>query len=136
MLYEVELTDSVRLLGSIPLGTVELRWLDPATGASRSQMVALSGDAASNFGGRDSSLAQFGAIVALTADLYGGLLSGYDAVSEDVYSGLIALGEELRSLDGELGSLDSYKDFRFVLEHIIGSVEERLPPSVRSGYSR
>ena len=136
VLYELKLADSVPSPGSIPLGTVELRWLDPATGDARSQVVALSGDAASDFGGRDGSLAHFGAIVALAADLYGGLFSGYDAVSENVYSGLVALGEELHSLDGDLGSLDSYRDFRLVLEHIIGSVEEQLPPSVRSGYSR
>ena len=136
VLYELRLADSVRSTGSIPLGTVELRWLDPATGDARSQAASLTGDATSDFGGRVGSLAHFGAIVALAADMYGSLPSGYDGASEDVYSGLVTLGDELRSLDGELGSLDSYKDFRLVLEHIIESVEERLPPSARSGYSR
>ena len=136
VLYELELTDSAKTSPGVHLGKVELRWVDPRTGDSRDQAATLSISQNAGIAGRDGSLFQFGAIVALTADLYGSLLSGYDAVPEVVYSGLVTLGEELRFLDGQLGGLDSYKDFRLVLEHIIGSVEERLPPSERSGYSR
>ena len=136
VLYEIELTGSARPSGSIPLGTVELRWVEPGTGDSRSQGEAISGDASSDFSGQDGSLAQFGAIVALAADLYGSLPGLGDEASEDVFLGLVQLAEQLRSLDGELGRLDSYNDFQLVLDQMTESVEERLPPSSRSGYSR
>ena len=75
-------------------------------------------------------------IVALTADLYAGLPGLGSETPEDVFIGLIKLAEDLTALEGELGRLDSYKDFRLVLDRLVESVEQRLPPSVRSGYSR
>ena len=138
VLYELELTDSAKSSPGVHLGTVELRWVDPRTGGSRDQATTLSITQNAGLAGRDGSLFQFGAIVALTADLYSAL-SSTDSIweaSADVHSGLSNLQLRLQELDGHLGTMDSYKDFRFVLEHIIGSVEERLPPSVRSGYSR
>ena len=136
VLYEIELAESTRPSGSITLGTVELRWVDPDTGDSRGQVEAMSGDASSDFDGRDGPMAQFGAIVALTADLYGSLPGPGGEASEELFTGLVQLAEQLRSLDGEMGRLDSYNDFRLVLDHMTESVEERLPPSSRSGYSR
>ena len=136
MLYEIELADAVRASGGIPLGTVELRWVDPDTGESRGQVEAISGDASAEFGGEAGSLAHFGAIVALAADLYGSLTGTGGEASEEVFTGLVQLAEQLRSLDGELGRLDSHSDFQQVLDHMTESVEERLPPSARSGYSR
>ena len=136
VLYELELTESAREMGSIQMGTTELRWVDPASGGARSQTILLSGDAASDYDGRDGSLAHFGAIVALTADLYAGLPGLGSEAPEDVFIGLIKLAEDLTALEGELGRLDSYKDFRLVLDRLVESVEQRLPPSVRSGYSR
>ncbi len=136
VLYEIELADSVRASGNIPLGTVELRWVDPDTGESRGQVEAISGDASSGFGGRDGSLAHFGAIVALAADLYGSLPGSGGEASEEVFTELAQFAEQLRSLHGELGRLDSFSDFQLVLDHMTESVEERLPPSSRSGYSR
>ena len=136
VLYELELADSARPSGSITLGTIELRWVDPDTGDSRGQVEAISGDASSDFDGRDGPMAQFGAIVALTADLYGSLPGPGGEASEKLFTGLVQLAEQLRSLAGEMGRLDSYNDFRLVLDHMTESVEERLPPSSRSGYSR
>ena len=136
VLYELELADSAPPSGSMALGTVELRWVDPDRGDSRGQVEAISGDASSDFGGRDGSLAQFGAIVALAADLYGSLPGPGGEASEDVFLGLVQLAEELRSLGGELGRLDSFNDFQLVLDQMTESVEKRLPPSSRSGYSR
>ena len=136
VLYEIELADSAGPSGSIPLGTIELRWVDPDSGNSRGQVEAISGDASSGFGGRDGALAHFGAVVALAADLYGSLTGPGDEASEDVFLGLAQLAEQLRSLDGELGRLDSYSDFQLVLDNMTEFVEGLLPPSSRSGYSR
>ncbi len=136
VLYELELTEQAQTLAGVPMGHVELRWVDPSDTGGRVRRVQLYGDPGAGFDGRDGLMANFGAIVALAADLYSNLPGPGGEASEEVYSGLVTLGEELRSLEGELGSLDSYKDFRLVLEHMTESVGERLPPSVRSGYSR
>ena len=136
VLYELELTDSAKSSPGVDLGTVELRWVDPRTGGSRDQATSLSISQSAGLAGRDGFLFQFGAIVALTADLYGSLPGPGVEASEEVFGGLVQLSEQLGSLAGELGGLDSYADFRFVLDHLTGSVEERLPPEARSGYSR
>ena len=136
VVYELELTESAQSLSSVPLGRVELRWVDPDTADSRSQTATLSGNPGSDFGGRDGILAHFSAIVALAADLYGVLPDASGEADWSVHSELRTLAEQLRDLEGDLGSLDSYRDFAFLLEHIISSVEVRLPPSTPSGYSR
>ena len=141
VLYELELTESAQSLASVPLGSVELRWVDPATGDSRSQTRTLSGRPGAGFEGQEGSLALFGAIVGLAADLYGALLSDpkgsySEGAYPEVHSGLSSLLVQLRSLSGDLGALDAYNDFMLVLEHMTGDVEERLPPSTPSGYSR
>ena len=135
VLYELELTESARSLSSVPLGRVELRWIDPDTGGPRSQRATLSGLPGAGFHGHDGSLAHFGAIAALSADLYS-VLPAPDAAYREVHAGLSALLEQLRSLRRSLGTLDAYHDFLFLLEHITWNVEERMPPSTPSGYSR
>ena len=136
VLYELELTEPALSRSNVQMGSVELRWVDPDTGDSRSQTALLSGNPSSSFNGRDGSLAHFGAIVALTADLYSVLSSSIDEAAGGVQSGFSALQVQLRSLDGELGTLDAYQDFSFLLEHITGAVEDKMPPSTPSGYSR
>ena len=136
VLYELELTESAAPLASVPLGRVELRWVDPASGDSRSQTATLSGDPGAGFDGRDGSLARFGAIVALAADLYGALPNYPEGAYAEVHSGLNALQSQLDALASALGTLDAYNDFAFLLDHITGGMEERLPPSTPSGYSR
>ena len=136
VLYEIELTELAPSSGSVPLGTVELRWVDPVSGESRGQMETVSGDATSDFEGREGSLAHFAAIVALAADLYGGLSENQVEAYAGIHSGLSVLQSELDSLSGELGTLDSYRDFSFLLDHIAIGLEERLPPSTPTGYSR
>ena len=141
--YELELadfvTDLAQSLPVFPLERIELRWVDPNTGESRiwpgESPFALAG-----WGGSPTPvlpLDQLGAIVALAADRYGSLsanssVEDYQAVQRD----LSTLLEQLRSLRGDLGNLDAYNDFLFLLDNITGHVEERLPPSIRSGYSR
>ena len=136
VLYELELTESAQSLASVPFGRVELRWVDPATGDSRSQTQSLSGRPGAGFQGQDGSLAHFGAIVALTADLYGGLPNYPEHTYHEIHSDLSTLQIQLRSLSGDLGTLDAYHDFMFLLEHITTDLEEHLPPSPPSGYSR
>ena len=136
VLYELELTEGARSQHTVSLGQVEVRWVDPASGESRSQRAALSGDSSGAFDGQGGPLAHFGAIVALAADLYGKLTITPADTEGDVHAGLSTLLEQLDSLEGQLGELDSYQDFRFLLEHITGDVQDRLPPSTPSGYSR
>ena len=136
VLYEIELAESTRTQSWGTLGRVELRWVDPESGESRSQTAPVSGNPRVGFEGRSGSLAHFGAIVALSADLYSQLPgvtgSGYSVV----YSGLSELLKQLGTLRPELGGLEAYADFRFLLEHITEDVEERQPASLPSGYSR
>ena len=134
--YELEMTEASNGLSNVVLGQIEVRWVEPDSGDSMGQMVSLTGGPAADFVGRDGSLALFAAIVALAADLYGSLPSNDDEASAGVFDELVELAGQLGTLDGELGSLDSYNDFQFLLDYIIEDVEERLPPSARSGYSR
>ena len=134
--YELELHDDARDAGNAELGRVELRWVHPDTGQSWTQSEALSGNPIAGFQGRDGSLAHFGALVALAADLYGGLLQYPEGAYAEVHRGLSALQTQLRSLRSDLGRLDAYNDFAFLLDHLTGGLEDRLPPSTRSGYSR
>ena len=135
VLYELVLTDSAQSAGNIRLGAVELRWVDPATAGARSQTATLTGNPKAGFGGDNGPLARFGAIVALTADHYGALSGTVDEASVGVHHGLSDLQLQLRQLDGDLGRLDAYRDFNFLLEHLADGLEEMLPPSTRTGYS-
>ncbi len=138
--YELELVEGRRPGPVFPLEKVELRWVDPTTGESRTwpgeSVFGLAGWQSGD-GHYTAPMQRFGAIVALAADRYGSLSShGEDGDYPEVYRELSALLEQLRSLRGDLGTLDAYNDFLFLLEHITGDVAERLPPSTRSGYSR
>ena len=136
VLYEVELTESALSQSIVSLGNVELRWVDPGTGQSRSRSAPLTGSPQGGFEGRNGSLAHFGAVVALSADLYGILPSQTEATHSEVHAGLFTLLEQLRSLGKELGSLEAYSDFHFLLEYMTGHIAERVQPSPRSSYSR
>ena len=136
VLYELELSGNASALTNAPLGRVELRWVDPDTGDSRSQTATLSGDPGAGYEGYDGSLAHFGAIAALTADLYGALPDYPEDTYTEVHSGLSSLQSQLGILRSDLGTLDAYNDFVFLLDHVASGVEHLLPPSTRSGYSR
>ena len=139
VLYELELTDAAESLSTVRLGSVELRWVDPDAGDSRSQTATLSGNPAAGFDGENGPLAQFGAIVALAADLYGGLPNYPEGAYSQVHAGLSTLLHEFQSLRKDLGSLDAYTDFLFLLEHIAADVSEmtpQTPSGTGSGYNR
>ena len=139
--YELELVEGRQPGPVFPLDKVELRWVDPASGDSRSwpgqSPYALSGWTSSDITFDGHPLVHLGAIVALSADRYSSLsVNTHDGDYEDAHLELSALLEQLRSLRGDLGMLDAYNDFLFLLEHITGNVGERLPSATRSGYSR
>ena len=129
--YELELTEAARPSGGvIDLGEVELRWLTPVSGESQSQSARITGGAGTD--PRSGARLQLGAVAALAADRYSGLRSLDDEASGAVRSELERLDGVLDGLGDELGSLEAYRDLRFLLAHLI----DGLPADVESGYSR
>lgn len=132
--YELELTEAARpggsAIGAIELGEVELRWLAPVSGESQSQSARITGGVGAD--ARGGARLQLGAVVALAADRYSGLRSLDDEAGGAVRSELTRLDGVLDELGDELGSLEAYRDARFLLAHLI----DGLPADVESGYSR
>lgn len=132
--YELELQEGIGG-GLVSLGGMELRWVDPASGASLSQRVGVSGRADIGFASGNSAL-RFGAIVALASDRYSRLSRQHENAAIDapgVQSSLSALRGELRLLEEHYGSTEAFRDFRFLLDALTTSARELAPPS---GYSR
>ena len=116
--YELELHDRALARGGeeVTLAKVELRWVVAETGQSRSQQTEVRGRLDTSLDGSGDPLLQLGAIVALSADRYGGLYD--DAYVAEISRDLTALEDQLVSLDGRLGGLGAYQDFRFMLEQM------------------
>ncbi len=134
--YEVELHDGVRGGDDLKLGKIELRWVAPETGQSRSQQVEVTGrDLGFGSAGVDPLL-RLGGIVALAADRYSSLPRGAEDGPAGVSTDLAILQEELGALAGPLGGLDAYRDFRFLLERMAERAYSEAPPETPSGYSR
>ena len=78
--YELELHDQWRgrAVADLKLGRVELRWVVPETGQSRSQQVEVTGRDIGFDSFEADALLRLGAIVALSADRYGSLPRGAD----------------------------------------------------------
>ncbi len=131
--YELELHEGANL--PQVLGSVEVRWVEPATGESRSQTAEVSGPAHVAFDSGDPPL-RFGAVVGLTADRYSSLsaqVEGQPVDASGVRADLVALQDELDALAGHLGSTEAFRDFDFLLD-ALADAAEALAPS--SGYSR
>ena len=130
--YELELHEGVS--PSATLGSVEVRWVDPKTGASESQTARVTGRTDAGFAGAGRYL-RLGAIVGLAADRYSALSPQVENAEVD-YAGirddLDTLGDELAALEGSLGSTEAYQDFSLLLKHLTAVAEERAPSS---GYS-
>ena len=73
--YELELTERLarRSASTAKLGDVELRWVEPDTGASREQYATLSGHWREDFDAVNDPYLKLGSIVALAADRYSAL---------------------------------------------------------------
>ncbi len=134
--YEIELHDRAlaRAGQDVTLANVELRWVVAETGQSRSQRSEVRGRLDSSLNASGDPLLQLGAIVALSADRYGGLFDG-EYVAE-ISRDLTELEDRLRSLNSSLGGLGAYQDFRFMLEHMAEQARAQAPPAAPSGYSR
>ena len=136
MFYEIELHDRAlaRAGQDVTLANVELRWVVADTGQSRSQRAEVRGRLDSSLSASGDPLLQLGAIVALSADRYGGLYDG-EYVAE-ISRDLTELEDQLGSLQSSLGGLGAYQDFRFMLEHMAERARAQAPPTNSSGYSR
>ena len=134
--YELELHDRAlaRAGQDVKLAKVELRWVDAETGQSRSQQTEVRARLDTSFESAGDPLLQLGAIVALSADRYGGLYD--DASVAEISRDLTELEDRLRSLNSSLGGLGAYQDFRFMLEHMAAGARAQAPPASPSGYSR
>ena len=135
VMYELVLRNDARLPRSdgVDLGRVELRWIVPDTQQSRSQRADVTGRAGVGFGAGADPMLRMAAIVGLAADRYSALpqtpAEGHYAIRDD----LDRLREHLDVLRGDLGHLDAYHDFAYLLERITGNVQSRPPKP--SGYS-
>ena len=130
--YELELQEGIG--ASAVLGSVEVRWVDPATRTSLSQSAQVTGRTDAGFGEGDRYL-RLGAIVGLAADRYSALspqvenaVVDYDGIHSDL-SGLLG---EFDALQGQLGTAQAYQDFRFLLDQLTEAAAELAPSS---GYS-
>ena len=134
--YELELHDRALARGGeeVKLAKVELRWVVAETGQSRSQQTEVRGRLDTSLGASGDPLLQLGAIVALSADRYGGLYD--DASVAEISRDLTELEDRLRALNSSLGGLGAYQDFRFMLEQMAAGARAQAPPENSSGYSR
>ena len=130
VLYELELHGSLQ--EGDKLGEIEVRWLTPRTGMSKSQITELRYEG--NRRPRQAeAMLEFGALVALSADRYSGLGYSYD---EDRRRDLATLQERTRWLHEDLGHLQAYQDFSFLLDHIARNAGAWPADERSSGYSR
>ncbi|MCY4616347.1 MAG: DUF3520 domain-containing protein, partial [Chloroflexi bacterium] len=131
--YELELQPGYQPSGT--LGGVEVRWVEPATGESRSQSADVSGRFDLTFD-CCGHLLRLGAIVGLAADRYRSLSTQVDGQPVDaaaVRDDLAALRAELDAIAGGFGSVEAYSDFDFLLSWIAAATDALVPSS---GYSR
>lgn len=129
--FEIELTERPRGV-PLHLGSVELRWRTPLDGDARSQLHEVLVDDSPGWSDEQIALLDLGALVALSSDRYSRLsaLVGSDAAL--VRRELDTAAEALDWQSNQLGDLDAYRDFRFLLNHL----RDALPTESRSGYSR
>ena len=132
VLYELELQEGVS--ASAALGSVEVRWVDPSSGASLSQSAQVTGRTDARFQSADRYL-RLGVIVGLAADRYSALSPQVENAVVDydgIHSNLSALLREFDALQGQLGTTQAYLDFRFLLDQLTLAAAELAPSS---GYS-
>ena len=132
VLYELELQEGVS--ASAALGSVEVRWVDPSSGASLSQSTQVTGRTDARFQSADRYL-RLGVIVGLAADRYSALSPQVENAVVDydgIHSNLSALLREFDALQGQLGTTQAYLDFRFLLDQLTLAAAELAPSS---GYS-
>ena len=134
--FEVQLhDDALRSPSRIAdLGDVQLRWVTPKSGLTNRQSAGITSHLNTELATTGDPLLEFGAIVALASDRYGSLPYADAGGSAEIRRDLQTLSDRLQSLSHQLGHLDSYRDFAFLLDHMMAA----LPSDTRSntGYSR
>ena len=132
--YELELTDRAwrNPRQTVDLADVDLRWVTPLSGMSNRQSTTMRSRLDADFGSADA-LVQFSAVVALSSDRYSSL-PYVEPDTAGVGTQLWELSDRLQPLGRYLGGLDSFNDFAYVLDHLMGSVPAEA--SDRSGYNR
>ena len=135
--YELELGTEMysRSASTARLGDIELRWVEPDTGASREQYASLSGHWRQDFDAVVDPYLKLGSIIALAADRYSALPypghAGYGSLNRD----LSDLNQILWTLKGDLGHLTAFSDFGFLLDHMTRYIPPQPPRPANSGYS-
>ncbi len=135
--YELELTGQLesRSASTARLGDVELRWVEPDTGASREQYASLSGRWRQDFDAVGDPFLKLGSIVALSADRYSALpypqYMDYGSLNWE----LTELDRRLWTLKGDLGHLTAFNDFGYLLDHMTRFIPPEPPRPADSGYS-
>ena len=134
--FEVQMHDDVLKRPSriADLGDVQLRWVTPKSGLTNRQSAGITSHLNAELATTGDPLLEFSAIVALASDRYGSLPYADAGRSADIRRDLQTLSERLQSLSHQLGHLDSYRDFAFLLDRMIAA----LPSDTQSntGYSR
>ena len=134
--YEVMVRDDAwrRPSETVDLGDVQLRWVTPVSGLTNRQSAAMVSRLDGELGTTGDSLLEFGAVVALASDRYGSLPYVDGEGSGDVRRDLWDLTDRLQPLGQQLGHLESYQDFAFLMDHMTASLPRDAART--SGYSR
>ncbi len=135
--YELELANQVytRPAGTARLADIELRWVEPDTGASREQYASLSGHWRQDFDAVADSYLKLGSIVALAADRYSALPYPGHVDYGSLNWELSELNKKLWTLKDELGHLTAFSDFGYLLDHMTRYLPPEPPRLPDSGYS-
>ena len=135
--YELELTGQLdrRTASTAKLGDIELRWVEPDTGASREQYASLSGHWRQDFDAVYDPYLKLGTIVALAADRYSALPYPGHLDYSSLNWELSELDRQLGMLQGDLGSLTAFNDFGYLLDHMTRYIPPEVHRPADSGYS-
>ena len=134
--YEVRVRDDVlgRPSETVELGDVQLRWVAPRTGLSNRQSASMVSRLDGDLWSIGDPLLDFGAVVALASDRYSSLPYVDGEGTGTVRSDLWILYDRLQPLRDQLGHLESYQDFSFLMEHMTADMPQDVV--TKSGYSR
>ena len=134
--YEVRVRDDVlgRPSETVELGDVQLRWVAPRTGLSNRQSASMVSRLDDDLWSIGDPLLDFGAVVALASDRYSSLPYVDGEGTGTVRSDLWILYDRLQPLRDQLGHLESYQDFSFLMEHMTADMPKDVV--TKSGYSR
>ena len=133
--YELELwSDAGSRFATRPIATAELRWTAASTQRAASQHLTFLALPVTDFDNATDPLTRLGAIVALSSDRYNGLPDHSRQELSYLRTDFDILIDQLQDLNSDLGRLQAYQDFEFLLGHIAADVSEMSPEASGSGY--